>query len=311
MISVIVPVYNAEKYLDRCIQSILGQTHKDLELLLVDDGSTDSSGSICDQYAMEDARVRVFHKVNGGASTARNLGLDEAKGEWVAFVDSDDWIDAEMYEEMLAAALQHSVDAVYCDMVMEDTDASRRLYYENRYSDHQLMYDCLAPINVVYLSMCNKLMSRKVIDKYHIRAVVGANMWEDVELAVRVRYFMSSAYILNKGYYHYDVSNTMSTTHNRMVARFEGQVQRVQQIEQFFRNEGEWKRYRHFVSLLKLHTKSDLWRCDKMKWVQTFNEAKWSLHKLTHIYSRRVLFQYVLMSFLGKFIIPIYRFIKK
>ena len=311
MISIIVPVYNSEKYLDRCIQSILGQTHKDLELLLVDDGSTDSSGSICDRYAMEDARVRVFHKANGGASTARNLGLDEAQGDWIAFVDSDDWIDAEMYEEMLSAALRHSVDAVYCDMVMEDTDASKRLYYDNRYSDHQLMYDCLAPINVVYLSMCNKLMSRKVFDKHHIRAVVGANMWEDVELAVRVRYFMSSSHIINKGYYHYDVSNAMSTTHNRMVARFEGQVQRVQQIEAFFRAQGEWHRYRHFVSLLKLHTKSDLWRRDKLKWAETFNEVKWSLHKFTHVHTKKDLLRYFLISFLGKFMIPVYRLLKR
>lgn len=173
------------------------------------------------------------------------------------------------------------------------------------------MRDCLAPITVVYLSMCNKLISRKVIEKYHIRAVVGANMWEDVELAVRVRYYMQTSYVINKGYYHYDVSNASSTTHDRLMSRVEGQVQRVQQIEQFFRNEGEWKHYRHFVSLLKLQAKSDLWGCDKLKWVQTFNEAKWSLHKLTHIYSRRVLFQYILMSFLGKFIIPIYRFLKR
>lgn len=311
MISVIVPVYNAEKYLDRCIQSILGQTYKDLELLLIDDGSTDSSGIICDKYAQQDTRIRVFHKENGGASTARNLGLDEAKGEWVAFVDSDDWIEAEMYEEMLAAAQYHSVDAVYCDMVMEESEGLRLLQYNNQYSDHLLMRECLAPITVVYLSMCNKLISRRVIEKRHIRAVVGANMWEDVELAVRVRYYMQTSYVINKGYYHYDVSNASSTTHDRLMSRIEGQVQRVQQIEQFFRNVDQWKQYHHFVSLLKLQAKSDLWGCDKLKWVQTFNEAKWSLHKLTHIYPKKVLLQYLLMSFLGKFIIPVYRFLKR
>ena len=89
-ISVIVPVYNTEKYLDRCIQSILAQTYTDFELLLINDGSTDSSGAICDKYAKQDVRVRVFHKENGGASSARNMGLDNAKGEWVTFCDSDD-----------------------------------------------------------------------------------------------------------------------------------------------------------------------------------------------------------------------------
>lgn len=94
-ISVIVPVYNVEKYLRRCIDSILAQTFTDFELLLIDDGSKDKSGEICDEYAQKDSRVRVFHKENGGVSSARNVGLDNAKGEWIAFVDSDDWLSAE------------------------------------------------------------------------------------------------------------------------------------------------------------------------------------------------------------------------
>lgn len=91
-ISVIVPVYNAEKYLHRCIDSILAQTFTDFELLLIDDGSKDKSGAICDEYAVKDNRVRVFHKENGGVSSARNLGLENARGEWVAFCDSDDFV---------------------------------------------------------------------------------------------------------------------------------------------------------------------------------------------------------------------------
>ena len=92
MISIIVPVYNTEKYLHRCIDSVLAQTYQDFELLLIDDGSKDSSGAICDEYAAQDTRVRVFHKENGGVSSARNVGLDLAQGEWVTFVDSDDYI---------------------------------------------------------------------------------------------------------------------------------------------------------------------------------------------------------------------------
>ena len=100
-ISVIVPVYNAEKYLHRCIDSILSQTFTDFELLLINDGSKDSSGAICDEYAAKDNRVRVFHKENGGASSARNLGLDNAKGEWIAFVDSDDLLEVNMLNHLL------------------------------------------------------------------------------------------------------------------------------------------------------------------------------------------------------------------
>ena len=96
-ISVIVPVYNTEKYLHRCVDSILAQTFTDFELLLVNDGSPDKSGEICDEYAQKDTRVRVFHKENGGVSSARNLGLENAQGKWITYVDGDDWIEPTMY----------------------------------------------------------------------------------------------------------------------------------------------------------------------------------------------------------------------
>lgn len=110
-ISVIVPVYNTEKYLHRCVDSILAQTFTDFELLLIDDGSTDSSGAICDEYAQKDSRVRVFHKENGGVSSARNLGLDKAKGKWVTFVDSDDWIKESFLNKLYINEIE-SVDIV-------------------------------------------------------------------------------------------------------------------------------------------------------------------------------------------------------
>ena len=91
--SVIVPVYNTEKYLHRCIDSVLAQTYQDFELLLIDDGSQDSSGAICDEYAARDSRVKVFHKENGGVSSVWNVGLDHARCEWITFVNSDDYIE--------------------------------------------------------------------------------------------------------------------------------------------------------------------------------------------------------------------------
>lgn len=311
LISVIVPVYNTEKYLDRCIQSILSQTYSNIEILLIDDGSTDSSGAICDKYAEQDSRVRVFHKANGGASTARNMGLDNAKGEWIAFVDSDDWIDAEMYEEMLSIAEARSVSAVYCDIVMEYSNCRNIDRYISQYENHQLMYDCIAPITVVYFSMCNKLVAKEVYDKNNIRAVEGANMWEDVELALKTRYFVPSSAVVNKTFYHYNMQNESSTTHNVMISRVEGQIERVKQIEQFFIEQGEEKKYKHFISLLKFQAKFELFGEHKWQWMKTFNEAKWSLHKLGNVLSSREILKYYLVSFFGYIIIPIWKLCRK
>lgn len=112
MISVIVPVYKVEEYLAQCVDSILAQTYRNLEVLLVDDGSPDRSGELCDDYAQRDARVRAIHKENGGLSSARNAGLDAASGDYVAFVDSDDWIEPDAYEAMMAAMQKHDVKIV-------------------------------------------------------------------------------------------------------------------------------------------------------------------------------------------------------
>lgn len=106
LISIIVPVYNVMKYLPRCVNSLRRQTYRNLEIILVDDGSTDNSGALAEKMAMEDRRIRVFHKENGGTSSARNLGLSKAQGKYIGFVDSDDYVEPKMYERLLTAALE-------------------------------------------------------------------------------------------------------------------------------------------------------------------------------------------------------------
>jgi glycosyltransferase involved in cell wall biosynthesis len=122
LISVIVPVYNVEKYLKRCIDSIIKQTYKNLEIILVDDGSTDSSGDICDQYGISDLRIKIIHKQNGGLSSARNAGIDKSTGELIAFIDSDDYIHPEMLEFLQNEISQKDVDIAIC---------GRYIVYEN------------------------------------------------------------------------------------------------------------------------------------------------------------------------------------
>lgn len=112
LISIIVPVYNVEKYLSKCIESILHQTYKNWELLLIDDGSHDNSGKICDEYALNDSRIKVFHKANGGVSSARNLGLEKALGDFIMFVDSDDWIGEKCLEICTKEIIENDLDAL-------------------------------------------------------------------------------------------------------------------------------------------------------------------------------------------------------
>ena len=120
MISIIVPVYNAELYLDRCINSVLNQTYKEFELILIDDGSTDSSLSICYDYASKDSRIVVLSKKNEGAGLARNEGLKIAKGDYIGFVDSDDYISPDMYREMYRKAIENDADIVQCGYLKVD-----------------------------------------------------------------------------------------------------------------------------------------------------------------------------------------------
>jgi glycosyltransferase involved in cell wall biosynthesis len=134
MISVIVPVYRVEKYIRLCVESILGQTYPDFELILVDDGSPDSCGAICDEYAAKDTRVRVIHKENGGLSDARNAGLDIARGEYITFVDSDDYIAPNMLELLLNKLERYGADISVCGyrMVFEDSSETDELPEEDK-----------------------------------------------------------------------------------------------------------------------------------------------------------------------------------
>ena len=120
LVTIIIPVYQVEAYLEQCITSILSQTYTNLEIILIDDGSVDRSGEICDSFAASDKRIRVFHSENRGLSAARNLGLEYANGEWIGFVDGDDWTDPEMIEKMLMAAQRTEADVCVCSYYQYD-----------------------------------------------------------------------------------------------------------------------------------------------------------------------------------------------
>lgn len=142
LISVIIPVYNAEKYIKKCVCSVLNQTYQHFEILLIDDGSTDASLQLCDEFASQYQNIRVFHKPNGGASSARNIGLQNAKGKYIFFLDSDDWLESNALETMITTAKAENADLVFCEA--QATDDEGKTEYKDNYSYKEFYPTCNA-----------------------------------------------------------------------------------------------------------------------------------------------------------------------
>ena len=164
-ISVVCPVFNAEKYLRRCVDSVLSQSFCDFELLLVDDGSEDGGGQICDEYASADARVKVIHKRNGGVSSARQAGMDAATGRYFIHIDPDDWIDSELLEKMHDTAVDENADVVCCDMLAVFSNAVVLLRQCHPGYSQRRIAEAVASGEMSH-SLCNKLILRSAYDRY-------------------------------------------------------------------------------------------------------------------------------------------------
>lgn len=184
-ISVIVPVYKAEAYLPACIASIRAQTYQNLEIILIDDGSPDSCGALCDGYAAEDPRVRVIHKENGGQSAARNMGLDIATGDYIGFVDADDWIEPTMYEFLYGLLVRHNAQISACGARLHFEDGSTS-YLNPKYPNDSLReFSTVEALENVILnkqltfSLWDKLYARQIFDGLRLSE---GKIYEDMEL---------------------------------------------------------------------------------------------------------------------------------
>lgn len=218
IISVIVPVYRVEAYLDRCIQSILNQTYKNLEIILVDDGSPDNSGKICDQYAEIDDRIKVIHKENGGLSDARNTGIDIATGDYLGFVDSDDFIHREMYETLYLNITKTNSDISIgsIERVKDYNNIPERL--DNKISTISSIrgLELLFTFKCSNLtSACNKLFKRELFEE--IRFPKG-RIREDESTAYKLIFKSKSIVITEKLLYYYHQTND-SIMHNQSMEK--------------------------------------------------------------------------------------------
>lgn len=214
LISVIVPVYNVSAYLDKCVKSLLCQTYKNIEIILVDDGSTDDCPSKCDNYAKQDSRVTVMHKPNGGLSSARNVGLKNASGEYVMFVDSDDWVKPEFCQEGMKAMLENKVDMasfglcfVYDDHVINIRAKSPKILEANDAIAYLITNE--VPI---FNYLCNKIFKHSLFD--NIKFLVGYR-FEDIAIAYHLIDKARKIFVSDKvTYYYLQRGGSITSTYN-------------------------------------------------------------------------------------------------
>ena len=209
-ISIIIPVYNVEKYLIRCIDSILMQTYTEFELLLVNDGSSDNSGTICDKYLEKDSRVRVFHKENGGVSSARNFGLNNAKGEWILFVDSDDYVDDNYIESYIKDITNHDrliIQGCTCVNDTDNTILNILKYPDSVYCDNIVKFINDHEI-FKHGSPYGKLYSNKIIQSNKIRFNNEIHNYEDLIFLLDYMQYITEIKLNSNIGYKYVVSSS-------------------------------------------------------------------------------------------------------
>ena len=294
-ISVIVPVYNAEAYIHRCIKSLLAQTFDDFEVILVDDGSLDGSGDICDDYARKNSRVRVFHKENGGVASARQLGVDKARGEYTIHTDPDDWVEPTMLEELYYRAKTETADMVICDFLVEEKEGSiYRVQQPTNNSADVVLEELL--LYRLHGSLCNKLIRRECYTLYNIAFVKGLNYCEDYLVCVKLLQKGIKVAYLNKAFYHYDqIVNSGSITRNFSTALFELRKMFISRLEEVIPARKE------LIVLNKLDLKYALFEANMPKVFKTlYPEVDKDVWKLNKSMINRILL-YVATNGLFKF----------
>ena len=232
-LSVIIPIYNGEKFIRKSIDSVLNQTVSDLELILVDDGSKDNSGKICDEYAQKDSRIKVIHKENVGVSAARNDGISTAQGEYIGFVDADDWIEPNMFEDLIEKAQASSSDIVMCDATTVYFDGRTEpdtitqlkgniLLNRDRFSSRLLLEMAGSAWRCIY--------SNSMIKKHDIKFPVGVKFSEDRIFNIYAMGYADKISYIKKPYYNRFINNK-SAVHSFHEDYFEAYKLAAKEIE--------------------------------------------------------------------------------
>ena len=332
MISVIVPVYNVEKYLEQCVDSILQQTITDLEVILVDDGSTDKSALICDEYQVRDTRIKVLHKQNGGLMSAWKAGVQMSKGDYIGFVDSDDWIDSDMYMTLYQTAVKSSADIVLCGWIREGKNKREKepMYIESGKYDRDSLEKNIFPKMLSFGKMLERYISPNRVTKLFKRELLEKNfkyfdekvsIGEDLITSFSCILDAKSIYMLAEYFpYHYRLNESSIMEK----ADFQFYRKSLLMIQQFRRIVKEKNRTGFDVQLnndlLSLAywgterlVKSDATKKEKIKYIQSMlndHDFRVALQNQTLSNHNKKCAVYIVLSQL-KFASGLYMFIKK
>lgn len=250
LVSIIVPIYNVEKYLSKCIESLLGQTMENLEIVLINDGSLDNSLSICYEYAKKDERVRVIDKKNEGVAAARNTGLEEAKGNYIGFVDPDDWIEEDMYRSMYQKLIETNSEICFCNYSKDDKLGSspRLLKIKKESLNRQEIIDeiianmigiddLMPKYNYIMGCVWRCLYKKEFIDKYELRFKRGVSIMEDLVFTVEAL-LKCQAICIDKGVWYHYRRNPKSVLHTYNPRMWEDQIYVHRLLEELLLEQG-------------------------------------------------------------------------
>lgn len=312
-ISVIVPVYNSDKYLHRCIDSILAQTFIDFELLLINDGSKDNSGAICDEYAAKDARVCVFHKENGGVSSARNVGLDNANGEWICWVDSDDYIDSTMLEKLYKSAVVNDADISYCNfnMVWDKTMEIYRL----RGSSFDKFRTLAEWIGEPWTICTASLFKTSLYKDNNLEYSSEFNYCEDFYMSTVLRYYAQRIVNIEEPLYFYNRCNESSITSSPKNVLINDLKKAYLSLFSFFIHKNEFDKYKKYL-YWRIIDSQQYWLLNSetfsnyMEFIPESLEELWSCPTIS--FKRKIMIWCIIhrMSFLANIMLNFYN-IKK
>ena len=247
MISIIIPVYNVSQYLNECIRSVVNQSYKEFECILIDDGSSDGSEIICDQWKQKDSRIKVIHQPNQGVSKARNKGITEAQGEYITFIDSDDWINSNYLNELFQPIKKYNVDLVVCGLQQHYSDETSKNYsyktgiikieqqFTNEFTDINKKFLLFGPVI--------KLYKKSIIQEHKIHFPPAYTYGEDLLFNYNYLEYVKAIYIVDQCLYHYRIIGSGTLSSIKRINQFEVDYAQWNILKDFFQRKNLWNDY--------------------------------------------------------------------